>query len=559
MIRRTLKITSDYARVALGVITVTGILLALVSFIRSRPTQVAYVRSVNQSFQHLYSPNSFDLMLLIPYFLLLIALGLYGQHKYELVYMYYRNRQNRTADPPGSFPELPSVSVQLPIFNEQYVVDQLVESICKLEYPEDKLEIQVLDDSTDETVDVARAVVERYAALGHPITYIHRTNREGFKAGALQTGLTISRGEFIAIFDADFVPPEDWLLRVVNHFVDPRIGMVQTRWTHLNRDYSFVTEAEAILLDGHFVIEQGGRSRSNLFFNFDGAAGMWRRKAIEDAGGWESDTLAENVDLSYRAQLKGWKFKYVENIECPAQLPSEFAALRIQRARRAKGMIQTSKKILPLVLRSSLSWRVKKEAFYHLTANITSPLLLVLSTLLLPALIIRSFRSPLQLFLIDLPLFLAMLFSSGAFYLAAEKELSPRNWTRAFLYVPIMLVLSLGFTLTDTRAVLEGLLGVRSPFMRTPKYRVHEKASDRWRQKYRRRLGIIPWLEILVACYFCLMCLYAFGSGNYLTTLVLIPFPLGYFLTGLYSLLQGRGQSQPDGREVHSKVFAVRT
>ncbi|MGC2697571.1 MAG: glycosyltransferase, partial [Candidatus Angelobacter sp.] len=234
----------------------------------------------------------------------MIILAGYGLHRYALVYMYYRNRKNRVTGPPAQFAELPRVTIQLPIYNEQYVIDRLVEAICKIEYPKDKLDIQVLDDSTDETVSVAQAVVDRYAALGHPITYIHRSNREGFKAGALQHGMLTAKGELIAIFDADFVPSEDWLMRVVHHFSDPKIGMVQTRWTHLNRSYSFLTEVEAILLDGHFVLEHGGRSRSQVFFNFNGTAGMWRRQAIADAGGWEHDTLTEDTDLSYRAQLK---------------------------------------------------------------------------------------------------------------------------------------------------------------------------------------------------------------------------------------------------------------
>ncbi|MGH9569602.1 MAG: cellulose synthase family protein, partial [Candidatus Angelobacter sp.] len=334
---------------------------------------------MDKTFRGLYTPNAFDLMLLIPYFAVLGILAAYGLHRYALVYMYYRHRKNRTSAPPGQFADLPQVTVQLPIFNEQFVVDRLVESISKMEYPRDKLDIQVLDDSTDETRQVARDVVERYSALGHPITYIHRVNREGFKAGALQNGMNTSKGEFIAIFDADFVPPEDWLLRVVHHFADPGVGMVQTRWTHLNRGYSFLTEVEAILLDGHFILEHGGRSRSNVFFNFNGTAGMWRRRAIEEAGGWQHDTLTEDTDLSYRAQLKGWQFKYVQDIECPAELPIEMTAFKTQQARWAKGLIQTSKKILPYVFRSDVPFHTKIEAFYHLTANISYPLMVVLS------------------------------------------------------------------------------------------------------------------------------------------------------------------------------------
>jgi cellulose synthase/poly-beta-1,6-N-acetylglucosamine synthase-like glycosyltransferase len=512
---------------------------------------------LDKTFRGLYSPNLFDMTLLVPYFVVMVILAGYGLHRYALVYMYYRNRKNRTTEPPSSFAELPRITVQLPIFNEQFVVDRLVDSICKLEYPKDRLDIQVLDDSTDETVEVARAVVERYAALGHPITYIHRTNREGFKAGALQNGMTTSKGEFIAIFDADFVPPEDWLLRVVHHFADPKIGMVQTRWTHLNRSYSFLTQVEAILLDGHFILEHGGRARSNVFFNFNGTAGMWRRKAIEEAGGWEHDTLTEDTDLSYRAQLKGWRFKYVQDIECPAELPIEMTAFKTQQARWAKGLIQTSKKVLPMVFRSPVPWRVKMEAFYHLTANISYPLMIVLSTLLLPAMIIRSFGGWFQMLLIDLPLFLASTFSISSFYLVSQKELFPRNWPRTFLYLPFLMSFGIGLTLTNTRAVLEALFGIKSSFKRTPKYRVQSRKDRAFGQKYRRRLGLVPWLELLVGAYFALMCWYAYSSENYWTIPFLILFVLGYWYTGLMSLLQGRFDRLSVIREPHAKPFPV--
>jgi cellulose synthase/poly-beta-1,6-N-acetylglucosamine synthase-like glycosyltransferase len=495
---------------------------------------------LDPTFKGLYTPNAFDLALLIPYFVVMVILAAYGLHRYALVYMYYRNRKNATTEAPARFEELPRITVQLPIFNEQYVVDRLVDAICRLDYPKDKLDIQVLDDSTDETVQVAAAVVERYAALGHPITYIHRGNRDGFKAGALQHGMQSSKGEFIAIFDADFVPPEDWLQRVVDHFADPQVGMVQTRWTHLNRNYSFLTEVEAILLDGHFILEHGGRSRSQVFFNFNGTAGMWRRQAIEDGGGWQHDTLTEDTDLSYRTQLKGWKFKYVQDIECPAELPIEMTAFKTQQARWAKGLIQTGKKILPRIFKSDVPWRIKVEAFYHLTANISYPLMIVLSTLLLPAMIIRSFGGWLMMLVVDLPLFLASTFSVSSFYLVSQKELMPRNWPRTFLFLPFLMSLGIGLTLTNTRAVLEALFGIKSSFKRTPKYNVQSKADRAMARKYRRRLGLVPWLELLVGCYFALMCWYAYSSGNYWTIPFLILFVVGYWYTGLMSLLQGR-------------------
>lgn len=506
--------------------------------------------------------NAFDIALLIPYFIVLVWLASYGVHRYVLVYLYYKNRKNASwsSEPPARFSdvELPRITVQLPIFNEQYVIDRLVEAVCKMDYPREKLDIQVLDDSTDETVEVARAVVDRYATLGYPITYHHRTNRYGFKAGALDEGLKVAKGELVAIFDADFVPPEDWLMKVVHHFSDPTVGMVQTRWTHLNRDYSFLTQVEAILLDGHFILEHGGRSRANVFFNFNGTAGMWRRQAITDAGGWEHDTLTEDTDLSYRSQMKGWKFKYLQDVECPAELPIEMTAFKTQQARWAKGLIQVSKKILPTVMKSNVPRRVKVEAWYHLTANISYPLMVVLSTLLLPAMVIRFYQGWFQMLFIDLPLFMASTFSISSFYLVSQKELFPKTWYKTFLYLPFLMALGIGLTVTNTKAVMEALLGVQSSFKRTPKYRVEKKSDKALAQKYRRRLGIIPWIELTIGTYFFLTVLYAITNQNYITVPFLCLFVLGYWYTGLMSLLQGRFEKFSLRRAGdHSKPFPV--
>ena len=353
------------------------------------------------NFHGLYRWNAFDTAMLIPYFVVMIILAFYGIHRYQLVWLYFRNKKNAAKwnEPPMRFAEgqLPFVTIQLPIFNEQFVIDRLIDAVCRLDYPRDRFEIQVLDDSTDETTGVAREIVERYARgfagmAPQPIVYLHRSNRHGYKAGALDKGLDVARGEFVAIFDADFVPPPQWVMQVIHHFAEPEIGMVQTRWTHLNRNYSFLTQVEAILLDGHFVLEHGGRSRAGVFFNFNGTAGMWRRETITTAGGWQHDTLTEDTDLSYRAQLAGWKFKYLQDVECPAELPIEMTAFKTQQARWAKGLIQTGKKILPRVLKSDAPWHTKLEAWYHLTANISYPLMIVLSVLLMPAMIIRSWQ-----------------------------------------------------------------------------------------------------------------------------------------------------------------------
>jgi cellulose synthase/poly-beta-1,6-N-acetylglucosamine synthase-like glycosyltransferase len=518
-----------------------------------------YIRQhfLDTTFRGLYHANAFDMALLIPYFIVLILLASYGAHRYVLVYLYYKNKKNRTTEPAARFEDLPRVTVQLPIFNEQYVVDRLLDSICKLQYPREKLDIQLLDDSTDETVEVARALVERYASMGYPVTYHHRTNREGYKAGALAAGLKTAKGEFVAIFDADFVPPEDFLMKVIHHFANPKVGMVQTRWTHINRSYSFLTEVEAIMLDGHFVLEHSGRARSDVFFNFNGTAGMWRRIAIDEAGGWQHDTLTEDTDLSYRAQLKGWKFVYLQDVECPAELPVEMTAFKTQQARWAKGLIQTSKKILPQVLKSDAPRHVKLEAWFHLTANLSYPLMIVLSVLLLPAMIIRFYQGWFQMLYIDLPLFMASTFSISSFYLVSQKELFPRTWPRAFLYLPFLMALGIGLTITNTRAVLEALVGKQTAFARTPKYRVESKKDKVGAKKYRKRLGWVPWVELMIGTYFASTVYYAIANENYITVPFLLLFVVGYWYTGLMSLLQGRFAGVSLGSETHTKPFPV--
>ncbi len=518
-----------------------------------------YIRQhfLDTTFKGLYQVNTFDVELLIPYFIVLVLLAAYGAHRYVLVYLYYKNKKNRTTEPASRFEELPRVTVQLPIFNEQFVIERLLDAISQLDYPLDKLDVQVLDDSTDETVAVAKGLVEHYAARGFPITYHHRTNREGFKAGALANGLKSAKGEFVAIFDADFTPPPDFLLKTIHHLHDPKIGMVQTRWTHINRNYSFLTEVEAILLDGHFVLEHSGRARSGVFFNFNGTAGVWRRTAIEEAGGWQHDTLTEDTDLSYRAQLKGWKFIYLQDVECPAELPVEMTAFKTQQARWAKGLIQTGKKVLPRIMKSKEPFHVKLEAWFHLTSNLSYPLMCVLSVLLLPAMIIRFYQGWFQMLYIDIPLFLASTFSISSFYLVSQRELFPRTWLRTFIYLPFLMALGIGLTVTNTRAVLEALVGKKTAFARTPKYRVETKKDKVRAKNYRKRLGWVPWLELAIGTYFAFTVYYAVDNENYLTIPFLVLFVVGYWYTGLLSLLQGRFSGPSLSVETHTKPFSV--
>jgi cellulose synthase/poly-beta-1,6-N-acetylglucosamine synthase-like glycosyltransferase len=494
----------------------------------------------DQTFRGLYHWNLFDACMLLPYFAVMILLSLYGIHRYTMCYQYFKYRKNYDPNPPRHFAELPRVTVQLPIFNEQFVIDRLIEAVCAMEYPREKLEIQVLDDSTDETTDVASSIVDRYAALGHPIVYIHRTNRHGFKAGALDAGLKVAQGEFIAIFDADFVPPPDWIMKVIHHFAQPEIGMVQTRWTHLNREYSMLTRIEAILLDGHFVLEHGARARSGEYFNFNGTAGMWRGQAITDGGGWQHDTLTEDTDLSYRSQMAGWKFKYLPEVECPSELPIEMTAFKTQQARWAKGLIQTSIKILPRVFRTKTSLRNKIEAVYHLTANLSYPLMVIMSALLIPAMICRFYQGWFQMLLIDVPLFTASSFSIAVFYVMSQRELYPKSWKKTFYYLPFLMALGIGLTVTNSKAVMEAIFGIKSPFVRTPKYRVAQKGQKSQAAKYRKRLKLAPWIELLLGFYFLAAIIYTFMNHNYFTAPFLILFVIGYWYTGLMSLLQGR-------------------
>jgi cellulose synthase/poly-beta-1,6-N-acetylglucosamine synthase-like glycosyltransferase len=489
------------------------------------------------TFKGIYHANGFDLAMMIPYFLVLFVLATYGLHRYWLVYDYYKYARN-IPGPPPEVTRWPRVTVQLPIFNERYVIERLVEAVSRFDYPRELLDIQVLDDSTDETVQVARACVERFSAQGLPIHYIHRSNREGYKAGALENGLKTGQGEFVAIFDADFIPSPDFLRRCIPYFENDKIGMVQTRWTYLNRDYSLLTQVETILLDGHFVVEHGARSRRGTFFNFNGTAGVWRRKAIEEAGGWEHDTLTEDTDLSYRAQLKGWKFLYLPDIECASELPVDINGFKAQQARWAKGLMQTAKKILPRVMKSNMPWHVKAEAFFHLTANISYPLMVLLSTMLLPAMIVRFYQGYFQMLCIDLPLFLASTCSISSFYLVAQKELRPKNWWRTFLYMPFVMATGIGISVRNAQAVLEAIVGKKSEFARTPKFKIEGKTDSFVSKKYRNKAGWMPYAEVLLGIYFLFTVIYAVLNENYATVPFLLLFVWGYLYTGLMSLGQ---------------------
>ena len=477
-----------------------------------------------------------EALILWTYFFVLVVLAVYGWHRYYVVFLYMRNR-HRQPVPRGSMAVLPPVTIQLPIYNELYVVDRLIDAVCGIDYPQELLEIQVLDDSTDETRGVAERAVRRQAARGVDITYIHRADRVGYKAGALEAGMAVAKGEFIAIFDADFIPTSDFLTRTVPFFTDPAIGMVQARWGHINQDYSLLTKIQAILLDGHFVLEHGGRNRAGLFFNFNGTAGVWRRTAIIDAGGWQHDTLTEDLDLSYRAQLNGWKFVFLPDVMAPAEVPVEMNSFKSQQHRWAKGSVQTCRKLLPRILRSDLPFAVKAEAFFHLTANFNYPLMCVLSLLMAPAMVIRYNMGWYEMLLIDLPLFVAATASVANFYVVSQRELHT-DWVRRVRYVPLLMSVGIGLAVNNTRAVLEALFDQTSEFMRTPKYRIEADADEWIGKKYRQNFVVQPMIELALGVYFTATVFYALANGIYGTLPFLILFQVGFFYMGLLSLVQ---------------------
>ncbi len=476
-----------------------------------------------------------ETLVLATYFFVLVILAVYGWHRYYLVYLYMKNKDRHPT--PMGMEKLPKVTVQLPIYNEMYVADRLIDAVCEVNYPRELLEIQVLDDSTDETRIVAERAVIRNAANGIDITYLHRTDRTGYKAGALAAGLKQAKGEFIAIFDADFIPTRDFLERTVPYFGDDRIAMVQARWGHINQDYSLLTKIQSILLDAHFVLEHGGRNRAGCFFNFNGTAGIWRSIAIADAGGWQHDTLTEDLDLSYRAQLRGWKFIFLPDLVAPAEVPVEMNSFKSQQHRWAKGSIQTCRKLLPKILRANLPLGVKAEAFFHLTANFNYPLMCVLSVLLGPSMAIRYSMGWYEMLLIDAPLFFAATASVANFYMVCQRELHT-DWVTRLKYLPFLMSVGIGLTVNNTRAVFEALFNHQSEFSRTPKYRIEGRADEWIGKKYRQSFVVQPMIELGLGLYFTATVFYALGNSLYATVPFLMLFQIGFLYMGLLSVIQ---------------------
>ncbi len=475
---------------------------------------------------------------LTAYTVVMTILCIYGIHRCFLVFTFFRVKR-RAPQPAGRFAQPPRVTIQLPMYNERYVAERIIEAACRIDWPSDRLEIQVLDDSTDESADIAKRAVERLRAAGHDVAYLHRSDRTGYKAGALEAGLKVAKGEFIAIFDADFLPPPGILRDTIDHFTDAKVGMVQTRWDHLNRAASLLTQAQAILLDGHFVIEHTARNRSGRYMSFNGTAGIWRRSAIESAGGWQHDTLTEDLDLSYRAQLRGWRFVFLPQLTTPAELPPEMSAFKAQQHRWTKGGAQTCLKLLPAVLLGPESLRVKVEAFFHLTSGVVYVLMVILSLLIGPALWARMALdeqpSGWQL-AYEFVLFIFGFGSAAAFYVVSQRQLL-RSWFDCVRYIPALMAVGIGIAFNNAVAALDGFFGSTGEFVRTPKFGDAAAQPSDWRSRlagFRGKRGWQVWAELGMGLYLtaCLASFFFFDNWVERVSAAL-PF-LAIFIVGYF-------------------------
>jgi glycosyltransferase involved in cell wall biosynthesis len=482
---------------------------------------------------------------LVVYALVALFLFVYGMHAYVLVWLHARGR----GSPAAPLPEgpLPRVTVQLPLYNERYVARRLLEAVTALDYPRDLLHIQVLDDSTDDTVHRVAALVARYREEGWKVEHLRRGRRLGYKGGALREGLAGATGDLVVIFDADFVPPPDFLRQTVPAFANPRVGMVQARWSHLNETYSLLTRAQAATLDGHFLVEHIVRNRRGAFINFNGTAGVWRKACILDAGNWQDDTLTEDLDLSYRAQLAGWKFLFLPHVCCPAELPAEVNALKSQQFRWAKGSVQTALKLLPALAREPLPAFTRLQAFIHLTSHAVYPLLLLLGLLSLPGLVLIE-RHPQAGFLLQAAGWLVVASFGHPWLYGAAQRARGRSWTASLAALPLVVTGNLGIALNNTRAVLEALCGRQSAFERTPKYALRDR-GDGWRTKrYRVPSTVWPLLEVLIALYALGAAAYAAAHGRYVAIPFLLLYVAGFGYLGILSIIQGwRPAPAPEG------------
>jgi len=482
-------------------------------------------------------------LLVATYFAVLLLLCAYGAHRAHLVFQCHRFRrkiQKVSEVAPLDETSLPRVTVQLPLYNEATVVERLLRAAAQLDYPRDRLQIQVLDDSSDETRRIADRTVEELQRSGLDIECVRRTDRVGYKAGALDFGLATARGELIAVFDADFIPQPSFLRDVVPHFADANVGMVQTRWGHLNRDASLITRVQALMLDGHHLVENRARYGSGALFNFSGTGGIWRRKAIEDAGGWQHDTLTEDLDLSYRAQLSGWRFLYRPDVVTPSELPEDMSALRAQQFRWAKGTVQCARKLLGRVLSAELTLAQRIEAFFHMTPHFAYPLMLLLTILLPLALLAVPAANIGTMLLIDLPLCFGATGSLAAFYASAEHAQGRSRWG-AIKHLPALIGFGAGLAPHLTKAVLEGMNHMAGEFVRTPK---RGASLGRYFQTSQ-----LPFAELGLATISFTGVLFAFATGHWFAAPFSALFTWGYLSVAYHVVTE-----QTRGRRVLQSV-----
>ncbi len=462
------------------------------------------------------------LALVLAYFVCFVSLCLFGLHRAHLVARaLWHSKQiramARTVD--VSDGELPFVTIQLPMYNEATVARRLIEATGRMDYPRDRFEIQVLDDSSDETRTIAEAAVEALRQDGIDAQYLRRPDRVGYKAGALDYGLGTARGELVAIFDADFIPQASFLRSVVGNFRDPRVAVVQTRWDHLNRSLNLLTSVQALMLDGHHLVENRVRSAAGLLWNFSGTGGVWRRQAIDDAGGWQHDTITEDLDLSYRAQLRGWKFVYRADVLTPSELPEDMSAFRAQQFRWAKGTVQTARKTLGRVFASDLSPAQKLEALFHLTPHFAYPLIVALTVLLLPTVTFMPASSLEDMLLVDFPITLATTGSLALFYGLANLA-QGRSLLAALVRLPVLVALNAGLAPNQSRAVWSGMRGMAGEFVRTPKKGEH--AGRYW------QAAQLPWVEMVLSAVSLTTVVAAFQHGHYFAGPFAALFAAGY-------------------------------
>jgi len=487
------------------------------------------------------------------HYALVVILCLYGAHRifHSLAARHLIGDLEKPNDTDGNaLSHYPNVTVQIPLYNEKFVVSRIIDSAIELDYPRDKLQIQVIDDSTDESIDIVAERVSYYKSLGFDIDHVRRNNRKGYKAGALADAMDNVKGQFIAIFDADFIPETDFLLNTIPFFENSNVGLVQSRWSYLNTKTNMLTRLQSVMLDAHFGVEQVTRAGKDVYFNFNGTAGVWRKATILDAGGWKSDTLTEDTDLSYRAQMRGWKFIYRPEIFTPSEIPESMRAFKVQQHRWAKGTIEVMKKLLPTIWKAKISWRNKVEATFHLTANITYLLMFIDSVFFfLPTVHIRQQMDPNFLIWLDIPIFAFASLSHAYFFLSGQKRLYGKVFDKLFI-MPALLATSIGLGVNNGRAVIEALIGYKTGFARTPKIGdvTSQNALKQSYKTHSENWSIV--LELSLALLYSMFLIWALSQSYWIVTPFLILFASGFFYTSLSSLKENLVQPS---HHFHSK------